>query len=294
MKTFVMLAVGLATLRLMRRRSASARHWALAVAIACAASVPLLQPLATSWRWELPAVQRTEVRAIGVDPAEHTDDRSPMQPSPSAMSPGSSTALVPFTPQLWWWLGSLQLTGAAIFVLVLIAGLLRLEWLAARAVPVTSARVTSASRSLERALGITRPVRLLQTTRVALPMTWGALHPIVLLPSGADGWSDVRLKTVLGHELAHVQRGDWLALMLAELMRGDRLAEPAGVACSPPSALRKRAGLRRPRARHGRIAARVRRRPRSHSSAPPESTTLARSQPHRPWHDRTALKGELK
>ena len=37
MKTFVMLAIGLAALRLMRRRTASARHWALAVAIAGAA-----------------------------------------------------------------------------------------------------------------------------------------------------------------------------------------------------------------------------------------------------------------
>ena len=75
MKTFVMLAIGLAALRLMRRRSASARHWALAVAIACAASVPLLQPLATSWRWQLPApaVPRTEVRDIGSNPAGPED-----------------------------------------------------------------------------------------------------------------------------------------------------------------------------------------------------------------------------
>jgi len=213
-----MLAVGLAALRLMRRRSAAARHWALAVAIACAASVPLLQPLATSWRWQLPAVQRTEVRDIGSIPKDTQTQVSDVAVAIGDVT-GEQHSPSPFRAQLWWWFGSLQLTGAAIFVLVLIAGLLRLEWLAARAVPVTSARVMAASRSLERALGITRPVRLLQTTRVALPMTWGALHPIVLLPSGTDGWSDVRLNTVLGHELAHVQRGDWLALMLAELMR---------------------------------------------------------------------------
>ena len=227
MKTFVMLAIGLAALRLMRRRSASARHWALAVAIACAASVPLLQPLATSWRGARPAPAR---------PPAHGRAHRTSPPHPKTQVAGAAVAILDvtgeqppssrFTPQLWWWLGRLQLTGAAIFVLVLIAGLLRLEWLAARAVPVTSARVTAASRSVERALGITRPVRLLQTTRVALPMTWGAIHPIVLLPSGTDGWSDVRLNTVLGHELAHVQRGDWLALMLAELLRAIDWLDP--------------------------------------------------------------------
>ena len=61
MKTFIMLSIGLAALRLMRRRSASARHWILAVTIACAAGLPLLAPIAPAWRWHRPAEPRTAV-----------------------------------------------------------------------------------------------------------------------------------------------------------------------------------------------------------------------------------------
>jgi hypothetical protein len=75
------------------------------------------------------------------------------------------------------------------------------------------------AEDVRRSLGIRRPVRLLQNRSVPYLGTWGIVAPRVLLPADAESWPDDRVRMVLGHELAHIKRHDWMVQVLADAAR---------------------------------------------------------------------------
>jgi len=71
------------------------------------------------------------------------------------------------------------------------------------------------ARMLQR-LGVHRPVRLLESMRVAVPVVVGWLRPVILLPLGAvTALTPQQLEAILAHELAHIRRWDCLVQALA-------------------------------------------------------------------------------
>ena len=62
-----------------------------------------------------------------------------------------------------------------------------------------------------------RPVRIRQSEAVTVPMVWGLFRPVILLPPDADEWESERQRAVMLHELAHIQRQDWLMQTVAQI-----------------------------------------------------------------------------
>jgi hypothetical protein len=62
-------------------------------------------------------------------------------------------------------------------------------------------------------------VELFECSTASTLATWGVLHPKLLLPAGAQHWPEDRIRVVIHHELAHIQRGDWWVVCLAEIQR---------------------------------------------------------------------------
>ena len=58
-----------------------------------------------------------------------------------------------------------------------------------------------------------------ESTSVLIPLTVGCKRPAIILPGDWRSWDDWKLRTVLGHELAHIRRRDWLVMVLASLNR---------------------------------------------------------------------------
>src|SRR5262249_12823118 len=130
-------------------------------------------------------------------------------PSPPAVERSSSA-----------WLLIIWGGGAALAVAWILSGCLSLHLLRRQSRPLTEGPAAAMLAELTAALGIRRRVRLLESDRRAIPMTWGWWRPVVLLPAEAATWSAERLRHVLLHELGHVRRWDCVTQMLAHCMRG--------------------------------------------------------------------------
>jgi hypothetical protein len=60
-------------------------------------------------------------------------------------------------------------------------------------------------------LGVSRPVKLLESTLAEVPLVIGWLRPVVLLPASLiTGLTREQIEALLAHELAHVRRHDYL------------------------------------------------------------------------------------
>ncbi|MEL6588926.1 MAG: M56 family metallopeptidase [Bacteroidota bacterium] len=72
---------------------------------------------------------------------------------------------------------------------------------------------------IARKLGIDRPVQLLESGRVKVPMVLGHIKPVVLLPLGLlSGISPKQLESILAHELSHIRRYDFLVNQIVALI----------------------------------------------------------------------------
>jgi beta-lactamase regulating signal transducer with metallopeptidase domain len=96
--------------------------------------------------------------------------------------------------------------GTVFFLSRLIAGRVLASRLAAgRRLVAHRARLAA---RLAEGLSLDEKISIVMSPRCIVPFTRGVLHPVVALPVEAARWSDMRLRSVLLHELAHVKRRD--------------------------------------------------------------------------------------
>ncbi|HEX7378045.1 MAG TPA: M56 family metallopeptidase [Pirellulales bacterium] len=102
----------------------------------------------------------------------------------------------------------LWLSGALLSLLPFALGFLRNHSLRRHARPLDDANWQSLLIELGKRLALSRQVELYETGKALMPMTWGVLRPIVMLPRQARDWSERSRRIVLLHELAHIKRCD--------------------------------------------------------------------------------------
>jgi TonB family protein len=197
----------------LRRRSSALRHHVWGSAILCSAALPFLALLLPTWHSA--AFGNAAALWIPAHPsALHFS--SPAIPATTVYVDASSSfagKLVLLALFIW-------VLGFVLIALRLFAGLARLACVSARAYPLIEDDWMSDVLRLSKFFEITRSVRLLQCKNpVAMPLTWGVLRPVIVLPAGASQWPEERRHIVLLHELAHIARHDWLVQFCAELAR---------------------------------------------------------------------------
>ena len=227
-KASVLLLVAVLLAGAMRRASAALRHL---VWIAILGAVVLL-PIA---RFTLPAVSLSVLT-----PAQETP-RSLMAPRGATTASESSRIAVtgphltgdllseapPRLRRTWTLAGilaTLWLVGVGIFLAQSVVGTLSVRRLVRNARPAADSALTSHLERIRARLSLHRSITLLVATRESMPVTWGVLHPTILLPSSAATWPrdcPGRLDAVLLHEVAH----DLIPRAVGDAMR-ERGVEP--------------------------------------------------------------------
>src|SRR5688572_1079791 len=192
--TLVMLAA-LLLIHLARRASASSRHLIAAASF----GVLLLLPPATLL---VPA----RVITVAAPPAStQLDEAAPTATVAHAPVPPPSgeRALAPAfgMPRLSLLqaAGALYLLGAVALATVLLSGIWRLHRMRDQAeVSVVGTRVANA---MARDLGMPGGIEVAVSPALAVPITFGWTHPVVLLPAEAAQWDEAAQARALRHEL---------------------------------------------------------------------------------------------
>ena len=139
-------------------------------------------------------------------------------PAPAATPvPATDVVSAPTWSLVLGWVVGMWLLGVVIALSPTIIGLVRLALLRRRARPMRGGRWALLVPSAMRELDVCRRVQFLELDGAPMPMTWGVLNPIVLLPAGDfDSTIEQRLD-VLRHELAHVRRYDCLTQFIGQV-----------------------------------------------------------------------------
>ncbi|HJW14278.1 MAG TPA: M56 family metallopeptidase [Thermoanaerobaculia bacterium] len=229
--TFLFSITALAVAAL-RRCGAATRHFVGTAGLIGALALPLLT-LALP-RLEVPLLpplvpEAGKETALSRPQAGPPSARRLREEIPAAASkiPESEAAWIPATmeetppapPARVPWIPLALAAWAAGTLLVsfrLAIGLHRVRGIRREASPLRDAEWIEEMEHLSRQLAVRRPVELFESRQVPVAITSGLLRPFLLLCRQARLWAAERRRVVLLHELAHVRRGDWIWLLLAE------------------------------------------------------------------------------
>jgi beta-lactamase regulating signal transducer with metallopeptidase domain len=246
LKTTAVLTLALLAAAASRRRPAAFRHFVLSFALVGLLLLPVLSLAPVGWRTSLlparPADSVTGTSALIPARPEVTGARAldldvqspppgvvrfPELPLASAAdgpslefsSPPLSDAATSRLPAAA--AGALNSLLAVLWAAGLLVLFLRLAVGLAGAVKLTAQGTALADPAwrvlLERfraLVSLRRNIRLRSHPEVLMPLTWGWRKPVVLMPAGADAWTEEQRSSALFHELSHVKRADFLVMLL--------------------------------------------------------------------------------
>ncbi|KAB2865039.1 MAG: M56 family metallopeptidase, partial [Anaerolineae bacterium] len=253
--TLVLMLGGVVSL-LLRRSSAALRHWVWVLAMCAALLMPAFVMIAPRWNVELPT-KTSLTDAPYQDESKDTSVNPIMRPTVNALLPAtnnqtdadppvttvSNSSGVTVTPTLAAQPNTDKRPDTRIawpsfttmLIVVWAIGAVGILWMGVRhygkfrrvtththpnALEVPH-EITELAAELRRNLAIRRPVRLMMTPEISIPMTIGVVRPIILLPPDAATWDAERRRVVLLHESIHIARWDallgWLSLFVVAL-----------------------------------------------------------------------------
>lgn len=211
-KSSIVLCVGLLLWKFLGRAPASVRHMVLGATLVSVLLLPLIAIVSPPLQVPID-IHHTETVETFVNAAPDatslsiqaaSDDAGSVRTNVSSTTPGVATKDA---------IAVAYVAGVALVLLYLLIGIIRISFVSHRARPTSS-------EALQYHLS-TAGVEKITTkfsSELDAPLTWGVRSPEVLLPAAAETWHDKDLQNALQHELAHVERHDWIMQILARFI----------------------------------------------------------------------------
>ena len=216
-------AAGLVDALLRRHGSAAARHLVWTVAIVGLLALPIASGSLPAWTVRIPVARPATAAVVAINHATNAAIVTTMPIAAPVCSEAGLKDCATFDDRnaiRSATFNDFVSPVAALFALYVVGVLVLMTRFAIE--PLALRRLTLAARALidpqwtrvideaSAELRLTRRVRLLQSEREIMPLTFGTFAPVVLLPASANDWPEDRRRAVLLHELAHVARRDCL------------------------------------------------------------------------------------
>jgi len=201
-----------ATLSLWRSASAAQR---CAVWLA-AFFVLLLLPVTQLWQpqWSIALMQ--PVAAIQLPELSSSIMQSTANLTAQAFQSEAQSWLPSFSAAQW--IALMWITGFVCLLAHRLIGSLQLRRLKSQSHAVQDERALALTARVAADLGVQREISLRMTSNVTVPLTWGSISPVLLLPSEALEWEETRLEAALRHEMGHIRHGDALTRLITTLI----------------------------------------------------------------------------
>src|SRR5262249_45138635 len=208
--TAILAAAFLLTL-VLRKRAAAERHLLWAVAIISAALLPMLSSILPEWR---PAFAARVVASLPRLTTAAPDSRGARGPAVIFNAQSIETTQNVFEqawPYVW-------IAGCIVCLFLAARGIIRQTRVGSQSRDISDGAAAAMLMKVAGQLRCNRMVWLRRSAKDCMPSTWGVIRPRLLLPASSEHWPDERLYVVIAHEMAHVQRTDWLFQMVTQVV----------------------------------------------------------------------------
>ena len=206
------------TLLVLPRSFARARYVAGCVTLA----LMLLAPTFTIWQLADPRdpaspyfedVQAAAIVATTASGSEALGDST--TPLPRSSPSGGTARMVVDANRVLPWVVMAWAIGVLVCSMRLAGGWWQARRLVRLGTRPIAAHWEDVKETLAARLGLSRTVRLLESTRLQVPVVVGWLRPVLLVPTAVlGGLSPHQLEAVIAHELAHIRRHDYIVNLL--------------------------------------------------------------------------------
>ncbi|HUI58288.1 MAG TPA: M56 family metallopeptidase, partial [Bryobacteraceae bacterium] len=195
--------------------------------LACGALAAMMAAPFVTWELMAPRDQGPEAvyRIAGTPQAASTTGSATITTFPDSIRATVSSVQ---PEQFLFWVVVIWLAGAMVFWVRLVGGWMVTARMRSMLVRRAPPEWQETLKKLGAQIRLYRPVQLLVSALVQVPMVVGWLRPVVLVPVGAlGGLPAVHVEALLLHELAHIRRHDYLINILQSVAESLLFYHPA-------------------------------------------------------------------